>query len=352
MAAPSLFHFERSEIFSLRSGDYLHQCAHPLTRALGTPIMAYRIFVPTVAWLIGARLWLALALPYFASVAMLAVVCHAMSVRHGRKIGMIATMLVATSYAVTWPDCMLGYPDSVAHLLAASLLLVRRPSLVALIVAAGLLTDERFVLELPLVVLWHYSTGGPRGGGHWLDSAWRPIALALGAWLVFRHALTVGWIGPGIDPLKTYGDIPNTLRTLRPLGMSWACWWGNAFESFRWSWIVILAAMACRWRAGRRREALFLGVVLGASALSTVVVFDVARSLGFSYLAIPLALVWLLETSRGSAERFGSWAAWLCYLTPTFWIVPGYLIWWRPLPLRVFSFLTGVDPLSWQPWVR
>jgi hypothetical protein len=351
VAAPSLHYFEPEKIFTLRSGDYLHQCANPLTRALGTPLMAYRIFVPTVAWLIGARLWLALALPYFGSIGMLAVIAYVLSKRFDRKTGLIAAMLVATSYAVTWPDCMLGYPDSVAHLMAALLLLQRRPWLVGLVVAAGLLTDERFALELPLVALWQLGAGSPMGGRDWIRNAWRPAALALGAWLLFRHALTVGWIGPGIAPLKTYDDMPATLEALHPFGMSWGLWWSNILGAFRWAWLIVFAAMALRWRAGRRVEALSLAAILVVSAASTVVVFDVARSLGFSFLAIPLALAWLVEDSPLLALRLGKWIAWLDYLTPSLWFVPGFIIWWRPLVLRVFALVTGHDPLDWQQFV-
>jgi hypothetical protein len=348
-AAPSLHYFEPAKIFTLRSGDYLHQCANPLTRALGTPLMAYRIFVPTVAWLIGARLWLALALPYFGSIGLLAVIAFVMSERYDRRVGLVATMLVATSYAVTWPDCMLGYPDSVAHLLAASLLLVRRPWVVGLVVAAGLLTDERFALELPLVALWHL--GNPAQGRNWIRGAWRPAVWAFGAWLLFRHALTVGWIGQGIAPLKTYDEMSVTLHALHPFGMSWALWWSNILGSFRWAWLIVFAAMAFRWRGGSRAQAGFLAAILAVSAISTIVVFDVARSMGFSFLAIPLALVWLKEASPELALRLGKWVAWLDYLTPSLWFVPGFIIWWRPLLLRVLALLTGHDPLDWQQFV-
>jgi hypothetical protein len=349
VAAPSLHYFEPAKIFTLRSGDYLHQCANPLTRALGTPLMAYRIFVPTVAWLIGARLWLALALPYFGSIGMLAVVAHLMSERYDRRVGLVATMLVATSYAVTWPDCMLGYPDSVAHLLAASLLLVRRSWLIGLVVAAGLLTDERFALELPLVALWHFSVPGEGRG--WIRGAWIPAILALGAWLLFRHALTVGWIGQGIAPLKTYDDMSATLHALHPFGMSWALWWSNILGAFRWAWLIMFAAIALRWRAGRRGDAMLLASIMAASAISTIVVFDVARSMGYSFLAIPLALVWLREDSPRLGSQLGKWAAWLDYLTPSLWFVPGFIIWWRPLLLRVIALVTGHDPLGWQQFV-
>ena len=352
VAAPSLHYFERSKIFGMRSGDFLRQCANPLARDLGTPLMAYRIFVPLVAWLIGARLWLALALPYLATLAMLAVVCFVMTVRFGRATGILATLLVATSYAVTWPNCMLGYGDSVAHLLAAVLLLVRRRWLLSILVLAGLLTDERFALELPFVFLWHLSLGQGEGGNLWIRRAWAPIAAAFAGWIVVRHALTVGWIGPGIASIEEYRAIPNADRLLHPSGMGWGLWGCNAFEGFRWAWGLIFAAMAARWMRGFRGQVLLLAAFLLASVASTIVVYDVARSVGFAFLAIPVALAWFVESRPDAARRFGRWVVWLCLLTPSFWFVTGSIIWWRPFPLRLLAFLTGRDPLSWQTYVH
>ena len=189
-AAPSLHYFELSQIFNSRAGEFVQQCANPLTRAItGAPFLGYRVFVPTVACLLGARHYVALALPYVATIAFLSVVCFVMSERHGRRMGTIATMLVATSYAVTWPDCMLGYPDSVAHLLAACLLLTRRPWLIGAMVAARMLTDERFILELPFVFLWHQGAPISREGQR-LRKAWLPVVLGLASCLVVRRALS------------------------------------------------------------------------------------------------------------------------------------------------------------------
>jgi len=351
-AAPSLFSFEHLQIINSRAGEFVQQCANPLTRAItGAPFLGYRVFVPTVAWLIGARLYVALALPYVATLAMLSVVCLVMSERHGRRMGTLATMLVATSYAVTWPDCMLGYPDSVAHLLAVCLLITRRPWLIGAIVAAGMLTDERFILELPFVFLWRSCE--PIGGkGPWLRVAWRPVILGLGFCLVVRRALTIGWIGPGIAEPKTYGDMVANFLALHPYNMSWAVWLANVLTSFRWTWIVIVMGVVARTRQRHGRELAIFVVVLAGSVAASMFVFDAARSVGFCYLAILLSFSWLIDAAPEGARRLGKGAAWLSYLTPSLWFVPGYVIWLRPLPLRVFAYLTNQDPLSWFHWLR
>jgi hypothetical protein len=351
-AAPSLHYFELSHIFSSRAGDYVLQCANPLTRSLsGPPILAYRVFVPTIAWLLGARLYVALALPYVASVLLLAVVCFVMSERHGRRMGTIATMLVATSYAVTWPNCMLGYPDSVAHLLAACLLLVRRPWLIGALVAAGMLTDERFILELPLVALWHSSMPSPQDA-QWLKTAWRPTILGLILCLLIRRALTIGWIGPGIATPTTYQDIFDALLSLHPFHMSWGVWLANVFMGFRWTWMVVFAAVLYRSRKVRCTDVLPFVIVLSASVAASMLVFDTARSVGFCYLALLISLSWLMDGAPELAQRLGQSSAWLCYLTPSLCVVPGFVIWWRPLPLRVLAILSNQDPLDWVHWLK
>jgi hypothetical protein len=48
----------------------------------------------------------------------------------------------------------------------------------------------------------------------------------------------------------------------------------------------------------------------------------------------------------------GLWLAWLCFLTPSLCVVPGFVIWWRPLPLRIVAFLINQDPLDWVHWLK
>jgi hypothetical protein len=345
LAAPSMAMFTRATIFSLRSGDYVHQCQHPLTRALGTPLMAYRVFVPAVAHLLGANLWLDLLIPYAASAALLAVVAFVVGRRLGRPSAVAAAVLVGTSYAVTWPNNLLGYPDSVSHLIAASLVLVRRRWLFALLVLCGLLTDERFLLSLPFVALW---LAPEPGEGTRNPFPWSAAAAGIALWLAARHALTAGWIGPGIAPVQTYLDMKVTVRNLVPTQMSWTVWWGNVAVSYRWAWIVIAAGAARRWRRGGRAEAAALLALLALSTASTIIVFDVARSVAFTFLCLPIALAWLAEAPSSPAPRVAVWAAWLCIATPSLWVVPGYSIWWRPLPLRIAAYVTGRDPIAWQ----
>ncbi|HEY1847891.1 MAG TPA: hypothetical protein VGG37_01735 [Opitutaceae bacterium] len=199
---------------------------------------------------------------------------------------------------MTWPNNLLGYPDSVSHLIAASLILVRR------------------------------------------------------RWLLARHALTAGWIGPGIAPVQTYLDMNATVRHLTPTQMSWAVWWGNVAVSYRRAWIVIVAGAARQWSRGGRAHAAALVALLVLTTASTIFVFDVAQSVAFTFLALPLALAWLAGGASPGVPRVAVLAAWLCIATPSLWVVPGYSIWFRPLPLRIAAYVTGKDPIAWQSTLR
>ena len=346
-AAPSLHDFEPERLRQMRSGDYLAMCANPLARTLREPILAHRILPPTIAWALGGSVPVSLALPYVATIGMLALVALASARRSGRTVGAMAALLVGSSSAVTWPNCMLGYPDSLAHFLAASLLFFRRPWQVGLICLGGLLCDERFALALPLVGIWH--AGGPAFGQffRWFRESAAALALAVAGWLLVRHALEAGWVGPGLEKPKLYGEIYQGVWDFRPWLTGWGVWWLNVLAAYRWCWLLLLAGFAFRWRAGYRWETAAACSFLAAGTLSTIVVFDVARSVGFTFLVIPLALCWLAQAVSSRLLPWGRSLVWLCYLTPSFLVLTGYFIWCRPLPIRVLAILSGQDPLDW-----
>jgi len=332
-AAPSLHDFSPARVEFMRSGDFLKLCANPFARDLHEPLLAYRIFPPFLGWLLGANRALCLALPYLATIGMLGCVAYAVAERVGRKLGAAAALLVAGSYAVTWPNCLLGYGDGFAHLAAAVLLLAVNRGVVVAVVAAGVLSDERFVFALPLVAIWHGVEWSRRNGG-------AMVAGLLVAFLV-RHGLRAGWIGPGIAPVQVYANMRATFAAVRPWDMSWAVWLANVGVSYRLTWLFIGFAGWVRWSAGGRREAAFAVAAVGLGAGASFVVFDVARSVAFTWPMLPLALVWLAQHRAAVAARVATAAIVAGCVLPSVWIVPGAVLWWRPLVVRVFTFWSG-----------
>jgi hypothetical protein len=344
-AAPSFSHLDLEWIKLSRGGDYLRLCADPFDRGLRETFLAYRVFPPFLAYLLGGGTLISLLLPYAATVVMLAVVFVAVARRLGTRMAWAGTLLIATTSAVTWPNCMVGYPDSFAHLFAALLILNRSRRMIFICVLCGLLSDERFILALPFVWLWH--------GGFRTDSGWRIHDLvtagsALVVCLALRHGLRTGWIGPGIVLPSTYTRIFTSLFELKPYDQTWGMWWINVLGGFRWVWLFLVASAVLVWRKGEKANAVAYVAFLGAATLASLTVYDVTRSVGYSFTAVLVALVWFSESAREQSVRITGRLAALCFVTPSYWMTHDFFFWWwRPLPFRTYSILTGADPLAW-----
>ena len=131
-------------------------CADPLTTEIREPFLHYRILPPLIVKVLGGGKTVALALPPLAAAGTLGLVYLAFWRRFDEQVAWWVTLMTATTSAVSWTNGMPGYPDSVAHLCLAALLLTRRPGWWAILVLAGILADERLLLGLPLyrVVAW------------------------------------------------------------------------------------------------------------------------------------------------------------------------------------------------------
>lgn len=332
-SAPSLHEFESARLAFMRSGDFLKMCADPLTRDLKEPLLAYRVFPPFVGWLLGANRWVCIALPYLATIAMLGCVAHAVARRAGAVWGRWAALLVSGCYAVTWPNCLLGYADSFAHLAAAILLLTSHRVAVVGCVAAGILSDERFVFALPFVALWH--------GVDWVRRCRAGVGLGVALALLVRLSLKWGWIGPGIAEVRVYKAIGATIVSGQPWGMSWSVWLANVALSYRWAWVLLGFAIWARWAERHRGSAAAAALAVGVSVGATFIVFDVARSVAFTWVMLPLAVVWLAERREVFADRLIKVTALAVFLTPNIWLLPDFVWWWWPLPVRIHTYFTG-----------
>lgn len=177
------------------------------------------------------------------------------------------------------------------------------------------------------------------------------VAAATAAWLLVRQALTAGWIGPGLATPKVFGLMLGKilwLEPFRPWEGSWAAWWANVAAAFRWTWVLLVVAIGWEWRSERRATAFALGAALAVTTGLTFLVFDVARSVGFAFPAIPVALAWAARHHADRTRQMARVLAWLGLLTPSYWITSrGYFWWWRPLALRLVAHYTGQDPLDW-----
>ncbi|HTQ32252.1 MAG TPA: hypothetical protein VMI53_13655 [Opitutaceae bacterium] len=327
-----------------RSADYLRLCRNPLARDLGEPILAYRLTMPVLAWILHLPAWAALTAPYLVHVGFLAVCFAVLRRRLEATAAALTTVVIALSFALFWSNWKPGYTDTTSHLLAASMLLTPAAGWTFAATLLGLINDERMVLALPFVLCWHFSpaatTAWIRQSARWLLAA----GLALGAYLVLRHGLRVGWIGPGIPTPAVYQGIDADLKTFRPHLGSWSVWALNVFLSFRWAWWLVIAFAGLLCRQKKWAPAAVFAGFLGFGVLASACVADVSRSIGY------MTPAWLLAADGLAKERPDGlcvrlfWLVIALLFTPVFFTFEHFQVnWFRPLPLVLWRCFTGGD---------
>ena len=332
-----------------RIPDYLAMCADPLTRALNEPILAYRITTPLLAWVLNLPVWACLALPHLFSIAALACVLRAVRRMTDERNAILLCAAIAFSYALIWSNTKPGVPDGVTHWAVSVCFLSISPVLAAITTIVGAMNDERFVLSIPFLLLWHAWSVSTIG------EAWQKVrgmvagfVGGLAVVLVLRHALTVGWIGTGISIPRTYTNWvafrTNFALWLRESGVTY---FANVAVSWRWLWVVWLAGIWMAWRSGPRWWAVLLAASMFCGCLLSSLVADVSRSIGFFYPAALCAWLALERYSPELGRRLLFWAVLLCALTPAFYLADQRTVQWaRPLPLSLLRYWTGWDVLN------
>ena len=342
-AAPSLHDFESDRLLRGRAGDYVRMCADPLTTEIREQFLHYRILPPLIVKALGGGKTVALALPPLAAALTLGLVYLAFWRRFDGRIAWLATLMTATTSAVSWTNGMPGYPDSVAHLCLAALLLTRRSGWWAALVLAGILADERLLLGLPFILWWH----GPDTDRRDLCGMWAGAAVGVLAAVIARISLQRGWWGPGFSQPTLYPAMLRSLLSGRPWVGDWWTWWANVAGAFRWAWWIIAAGGWVAFKAGRKIQALLFAASVAVATGLSFVIFDITRSVGFVFPALLLGLAWLVRSDAASAARRLRLTVWACFLTPSYWIASaGLFWWWRPLVLRLLAYYTGHDPLD------
>jgi hypothetical protein len=330
-----------------RIDDFNALCANPLARDLNEPILAYRVLTPALAWLLGLRGFSGVILQYLAIPATLGLVFHAMTRRGGRATALLATIGVACSYTILWTNTKPGFPDSITHLAVAALLVSNHRGLLILLTACGTLNDERFVLAIPFLLLWHATSGSLRGLVK--EGAVPTAAIALGLLIAagVRFALESGRIGPGIEVPELYAELGSLER--RGPHDGWTSYLVNVVMSYRWLWIVFVLALLgpARWNAARYGYVVSLVLVVIASAG----VADVSRSIGFAF---PAFLIAVCDLPR-MGTRPNRWLrplVFLCLATPCFHVNQAIggkglnVQLERPLPFSILRAATGWDVLD------
>ena len=341
MAAPQFASWTWSALMTnSRVGDFLRQCENPLTRELTEPILAYRIATPTLAWLLHLPPVLALGLQYLFSILTL-VGCHRfLSGRFAPRPAFLLTLAIACSSTIHFTNWLTGVPDSLTHLATISALLFPSEGIVFAAVAVGLLNDERMILALPIIWLWQTrSAGADWSIRAWLTSA-RPVLVGLTAALSVRHALTAGWIGPGVVRPPLYDQIARQIASGTPWLGSWAVWIANWLIGPGWLWLIP-AALIIKMpdRASALRRVALVGTLLAAGA-SSFIVADAARTIGFVFPVYLIAALWMGESDEPATSRLLCSIGALQAITPAVWVYQNWQwLQFRPLPWELKIFL-------------
>lgn len=342
MAAPPLTGWTWENIWAGRAGDFLRLCADPLTRDLHEPILAYRIVLPLFSAALHLPPAAALSLAYLCSLAALICLHRAASLRTDSAFADLLTAAIGCSAAFRYTHYCLGIPDSLTHLTTA-LALFSSPALAAGCVVIGFLNDERAILALPFLALWRHGDvsrlllHSPRTWVSLVRAA-APLAAGLSVGLLVRYALKTGWIGPGISTPAVYVQMFESVHQVRPWLESWGVWFANWLNGPVWLWVLLaLPVLSPRFRPAPL-PALILATAFLSVCLSTFIVADAARSIGFAFAGPLLAAAWMFQRAPESARRIALAVAALQVATPALWIYQD----WQFLQFR---------PLPWELWL-
>jgi len=320
----SLAHFPRLD-------DFLKLCADPLARDLNEPIVAYRLTAPVISYTLGLGPGLSVLLGWIALALSYATCWVALRARAGSLYALLVVFGLSQSFFAHASIRWLGIPDSITMLALSCCLVSRNTVVVAAATLLGVMNDERFLLAAPALLVWHLMRweatsceGSP--AGLTLRNAWNrlsPVAVGILTGLIvtvgIRHALTAGWIGPGIERPHLYDAMagqPVLSSRWEPYGSSWPLFFFNVVFSWAWMWVYIFYLVGKGLPAVNRWVALIFAAYLVAAIASTALVIDVSRSMGFLFPAFLAGALSLRLDYPVRSIRLAATIAVLMALTP------------------------------------
>src|SRR5262249_369934 len=276
-----------------RLEDYLKLCANPFARDVTPYYLAYRISVPIIAWAFHLPPLICTFLPILFLIFSYGILFYVIFKHTGdKRFSVLVVAGLSLTFFAHWTNRWLGYPDSFSHLASALALISSNPFLLSLGCLFGTLNDERWVFSVPFLLFWHGSNYARAAIFNSVAATRAGIGLATGilSVLLVRHALNVGWLGPGIAEPNAY------LKTMRytlldhfgPPNSTWPLFAINIFMGFGWYWLAVTRLLR-QLSLNTPILACFLGFSVLLASLSTIVVLDVSRSIGFLFLVVVVA---------------------------------------------------------------
>jgi hypothetical protein len=231
-----------------------------------------------------------------------------------RVAALAAALAVAGTYVGTsvWMDDW-GWFDNCAQALMLLALALRRPFWVCAAAVAAAFTDERALIAVPLIALFHAWTGGRRG------LVWAPLA-AIPCYLLVRILM-----GAAFRIATTSAGIATADMIVPNLKVSML----GAWSSLEGGWLLVAIACLAALRAGNARGVLFLAVASLVPVAASVAVIDFSRSASYAFPATLAALaLWASQFPRGGVavdratlRRWTAIAAAVSLLSPNVFIM-------------------------------
>jgi hypothetical protein len=115
-----------------------------------------------------------------------------------------------------------------------------------------------------------------------------------------RYALTVVWLGPGILE-SWYTRMRSSPDRLIPFNSTWTLFALNIFMGLGWYWLAVARLVTRQMSSATPIWGYFLGVSIFVAVLSTALVEDVSRSIGFLFLVVLAASIYDYDAAPASA---------------------------------------------------
>jgi hypothetical protein len=353
LASPSWLQAFDYKPDSSRFGNRFHdvfvkQVANPLYRPTeeaneawedSGDFLAYRIFVPVVAWGFGMNEWGGIAIIWLAGLLATAAI-YDFLVLQGVNSRLCIWFLLAlcTTPFLQGSHIYLGFPDSVAWCCIAIMMRFSNPVWWAVLTFVGLFNDERVCVALPLAfaiafydyrtnVLFAFRRALPSIGG---------VAFGIAAAIAVRYGIRIGLLGgaplTGNELPHAGGRYPwDTFHTV------------SLLSSYGFLWI--LPGIAAARDSGARLFWCLVGGYSAAAVFATTYAFDFWRGLGAIYPLFVLAFLILAKLQLPSLRRVMLVLAILMLLRPQLFST-GTIKLFRPLPVALYELWRGESVLT------
>jgi hypothetical protein len=259
---------------------------------------SYRVTLPLIAYGLGLDLRETAVLSALSSIAFVVVM-----LLYFRKlspedpaIALLFGVAAGCSLVGQWGSYVYFYFDGFSYLLLALSAYTRKPLLIAIVLAAGGLSDERVVLASPLIYLLH-SRSFPADPS--LKALLRPNRQqygVIGGTIVFAAArVLLGMhIGRPFDSAMVGFESVKYNLTLLPLA------WPLVFKG---ATLVMAAGSLCLLEGRSAKAALLLLICVAPVIISSLLVWDLCRSLGYAFPVLLLCAKGLLQSSSPQSIR-------------------------------------------------